>query len=167
VKPYNPYQPSKQEDGSRGPSAPLPQTVTRSLECGAVARHRNPSIPSGASLHGAVFGCRREIPLELLLGQREAGRAPTHICKDLQLNPTTVSPWVRHRNEESPAAISEWAKVQPSKCSQQVILARKNLPQQPFRFRKRKKQTFPRIHYIGQDLPRTSAPIPPTRETDP
>ena len=110
VKPYNPYQPSKQQDGSRGPSAPLPQAVTRSLECGAVARHRNPSIPSGASLQGAVFGCRRNLSGNTQIVRGRMFRGSQHK-----------------------------GKPQPFKCSQQIMFATRKLPLQPFLVRKRKK----------------------------
>jgi hypothetical protein len=52
-------------------------------------------------------------------------------------NPTTVSPWLRRRDEETPAATSPRQKNRrlrrselASKCSQQVMLATRKLPQQ-------------------------------------
>jgi hypothetical protein len=54
--------------------------------------------------------------------------------------PYKYLPWLRHRNEDTPAAAAESARVQPSTCSQQVMLATREIPLQPLLFRKRRKR---------------------------
>ena len=129
MKPYNPYQPSKHQDGSRGPSAPLPQAVTRSSECGAVARHRNPSIPSGASLQGP-YSAAAEI--SVATHRSSGGR---------------MFQGSQHKG-----------KPQPFKCSQQIMFATRKLPLQPFLLRKREKPFRRGLLDWSANIPRRDPP---------
>jgi hypothetical protein len=80
-------------------------------------------------------------------------------CIETILAETKFSPWLRPRNEESPAAASplrsasEAARVQPFKCSQQVRLATRKLPQLSL-LRRKQRKPFPRgLPYRGASIP--------------
>jgi len=72
--------------------------------------------------------------------------------------PYKYSPSLRPRNEGTPAAASESARVQPFKCSQQVMLATKKLPLQPVLFRKGRKPFRRGLPYLGASIPRRDPP---------
>ena len=72
--------------------------------------------------------------------------------------PYKYSPWLRPRNEGTPAAVSKSARVQPFKCSKQVMLATRKLPLLPLLCRKRRTSFRRGLPYRGARIPRRDPP---------
>jgi hypothetical protein len=113
-----------------------------------------PSV-EGSLTWGLVF------PAEIPLADRRcrfafaAQSVPFHRKPNL----STVSPSLRPRCEETLAAASDSARVQPFKCSrQQVMLATRNVPLQPLLFRKRRKSSRRGLPHLEASIPRRDPP---------
>ena len=92
------------------------------------------------------------------MGDRRWSSLPLPVPFPCRPNPTTVTSSLRPRNEVTPAAAFKSARVQPFKCSKQVMPATRKPPLQPLLFRKGRKPFRRGLPCRGASIPRRDPP---------
>jgi hypothetical protein len=92
------------------------------------------------------------------VGDRRWSSLPLPVPFPCRPNPTTVTSSLRPRNEVTPAAAFKSARVQPFKCSKQVMPATRKPPLQPLLFRKGRKPFLRGLPCRGTSIPRRDPP---------